>query len=181
MSLAGSRMRGFTLVEIMVVVGIMAMVLGIGLPAVFYSFKKDPMRQGVDDVIEACNSARAQAILAGVTAELRISPLNKQFSVALAPQEGSSGFGSRAMRTAGSVEPAEDGRGAFSARLPDELVVEMVDVNLRECKDEEEARVRFYPNGTCDSLTVVLQWRMQQWRKISVDMVTGRAEMEVIR
>ena len=85
------------------------------------------------------------------------------------------------MRTAGSVEPAAEGRGAFSARLPDELVVEMVDVNLRECKDEEEARVRFYPNGTCDSLTVVLQWRMQQWRKISVDMVTGRAEMEVIR
>jgi prepilin-type N-terminal cleavage/methylation domain-containing protein len=181
MSVYGSRMRGFTLVEIMVVVGIMGMVAGIGLPAVFYSFRKDPMRQGVDDVIEACNSARAQAILAGVTAELRISPLNKQFNVGMASKPGSSGAASGAIRVMDPIEPTEAGRSAFSAHLSDELVLEMLDVNLRECKDDEDARVRFYPNGTCDSLTVVLQWKMQQWRKISVDMVTGRADVEVIR
>ena len=29
----------------------------------------------------------------------------------------------------------------------------MLDINLTEYKDADVARVRFYPNGTCDELT----------------------------
>ena len=75
------------------------------------------------------------------------------------------------------VVPAQS--AGFSARLSSELVIEELAVNFLPLKDAEEARVRFYPNGTSDEFTIVVQHR-GQWRKISLDIVTGLAELQVL-
>ncbi len=122
--------------------------------------------------------ARARAIFSGNTAELVIFPQELRLQVS----SGSSPIGSATTTEIGEgAENTPPAGGGFSAQLSEELTLEMVDVNLTEYKDAEEARVRFFPNGTADVLTVVLQWQQRDWRKISVDMVTGMAEMEVIK
>ena len=49
---------GFTLIEVMVVVGILGMLLAMGMPAFIQSIRKDPLRQAVSDIEEACSKAR---------------------------------------------------------------------------------------------------------------------------
>src|SRR4051812_1302330 len=64
----------FTLIEIMVAVGIIAMILAMGIPSVYQQLHKDGMRKAVLDVQEACSAARGRAVLDGVITELKIRP-----------------------------------------------------------------------------------------------------------
>ena len=68
-----AREKGFTLIEIMMVVGILGMVLVMGMPSFIQSIKKDPLRQAMSDIEEACTRARAAAILRGSPVELVIA------------------------------------------------------------------------------------------------------------
>jgi prepilin-type N-terminal cleavage/methylation domain-containing protein len=177
--------RGFTLIEIMVVISIAAMVLVIGLPSFLRTFKKGPIGQATSDVIEACSFARARAILDGTPAELRIFPKARQFTVSSGPQPGAADLalgGAKLLAGGGDTgEPSPAEPAIYTAQLPAEVEIEMVDVNLREYKDAAETRVWFYPNGTSDELTVVLQWNQTDWRKITLDMVTGLADWEPLK
>ena len=56
----------------------------------------------------------------------------------------------------------------------------MLDVNLVEYKDADEARVRFFPNGTSDEMTLILH-SGDQYREIALEVTTGLASMEVIQ
>ena len=66
--------------------------------------------------------------------------------------------------------------------IPEDVVIEMLDVNFQELKDEAAAEVNFYPNGTSDRFTIVLVWpEKNEHQKISLDIITGLAVSEVIR
>ena len=60
----------------------------------------------------------------------------------------------------------------------DNLVIDMIDVNLSEYKDSEEARVRFYPNGTADELTVIAHSIRGEYFKMSLEATTGLPSWE---
>jgi len=160
----------------MIVIGICAMIMAIGIPLAFQVLKKDPMRQAVSDTMEAFSHARAAAILDGVMSEIQFRPRDYSFSVVpgqAAPETGNLDL---------APAPRPSGATRFSAQWSDQLTLEMLDVNFQEKKDDEVARVRFFPNGTCDECTIVLQWPdEQQYRKISLDIITGLADVEVIR
>jgi hypothetical protein len=51
----------------------------------------------------------------------------------------------------------------------------MLDVNLSEYKDSDEARVRFYPNGTSDELTVIIRSPSEKNEifKMALEATTG--------
>jgi hypothetical protein len=49
----------------------------------------------------------------------------------------------------------------------------MLDVNLIEYRDADMVRVRFYPNGTCDELTIVLHSDGNEYRELSLEVTTG--------
>src|SRR6476660_2629800 len=70
----GTFRRAFTLIEIMIVVGIMGMMLLMGMPSIVKTLRKEGMRKAVDDVMEACKSARAEAILKQKTADVVLDP-----------------------------------------------------------------------------------------------------------
>jgi len=170
----------FTLIEIMVVVGILGMVLALGVPPFVRSMQKDPLRQAVSDVTEACSDARAKAILLGVPTELVIRAEDKQLTVAPAPDTSSVSTGgggeSGGQPAAGAVAKSP----MFSARLQEDIAITLLYVNLKDQMEADEARVHFYPNGTSDEFTIVLQHE-RGVRKISLECVTGRASLEVIR
>jgi prepilin-type N-terminal cleavage/methylation domain-containing protein len=168
---AGRRRRffcagpAFTLIEIMVVVGIIGLVMGMGVPSLYQLFRKDGFRKAVSDVVEVCNSARARAILQQAPAEVVFYLTERRCEVA----GGTGGVERPSRLTPGS---------GVSARFPDDIVIEMLDVNLREYKNAEEAHVRFYPNGTSDEMTLILRSNQNEWRKISLEVTTGLVSVE---
>jgi len=66
--------RAFTLIELMIVVGIMGTVMAMSAPVVYKVWRKAPMRQAVSSVVEVFSRARARAILQGTTVEVILYP-----------------------------------------------------------------------------------------------------------
>ena len=57
--------RGFTLMEIMMVVAIMGLVMAMGMPSIISNSKRQGMRKALFDLTKICQNAREQAILSG--------------------------------------------------------------------------------------------------------------------
>ena len=145
--------RAFTLIEVMIVVAIIGIIMAMGIPSIVRTVRKEGMRKAVSDIMEGCSEARATAILSGTKSALVIHP-----------QEGT--------MTAGK----------FSATIPENVWIELLNVNFGpELMEAEEARVHFYPNGTSDEFTIVLKSDEQEAQKISLEVVTGLADVEVWR
>src|SRR5665213_539682 len=86
-------------------------------------------------------------------------------------------------KPAGSVPdfPPDDAKdktfassGGKSGTLPAGLDFAMLDINLMDFSQSDVARVRFFPNGTCDEMTVVLH-SATDWRKITLEFSTSLA------
>lgn len=171
-----SPRSAFTLIEIMIVVGIIAILMTIAIPAFVSAQNKTPMRNALQGVMEACATARAQAILRGSLVELRIRPQDYTFDVAPTGQrEGSGGGEARPEPKAG------EGHGVFSLKLPEEVGIEELAINFQLLKEAEAVAVRFHPNGTCDEFTVLLRSLNGELRKVTLDPVTGKADYDVLR
>lgn len=167
----------------MIVVGIMAIIMAIAIPSVYQQMHKDSMRQAVADISEACSTARARAILNGVTTEVRLRPHDRSISVvegAAAPSStGGSSYGFQGDEV---VEHRSGGGGIFSAKLSDHIIVEFVGVNLiPDLQELDEVSCLFYPNGTSDEFVVLLRSDQGEVRKITTEVVTGIADVEVIK
>lgn len=147
----GRKQSAFTLIEVMVVVAIIGIVMAMGIPSIVKGMRKEGMRKASSDLVEACNKARATAILSGTTSEMVIRPLDGVVSA-----------------------------GEFSETFPGNVWIEILGVNFVELQEADEARVRFYPNGTSDEFTVVLRDE-EKAQKISLEVVTGLAIVEVLQ
>lgn len=171
--------RAFTLIEIMVVVGVLAIVLAMGVPPFVRMMRKDSLRQAVSDIEEACGKARAEAILHGVPTEVVLRAADGQLTVAQVPDSPTgktvAGEESSEQPTDGAARPP-----VFSARLHEDIAVTLLYVNLKNRMEAEESHVHFYPNGTSDEFTIILQGA-QGVEKISLECVTGLASVEVLR
>jgi prepilin-type N-terminal cleavage/methylation domain-containing protein len=182
MKAARASNRAFTLIEIMVVVAIMGIALAMGMPAISNMVHRAPLAQGVRDVMDGCRKARALAILNGKPMDLHIFPQDGRIEVAAAPVDASPSSTSTSAQPIHIAVPDSEQKnsGGFSAQLSDQIRIEMVDVNFIEYKDADMATVRFYPNGTSDEFTMVLN-SDTEWRKITLEVVTALAGVEAIK
>jgi type II secretion system protein H len=163
---------GFTLIEIMIVVALMGLIATIAIPSIYQMTKKEGMRRAVSDLIEVCSNARAQAILRGVAVDVIFHPVERRFEVsALAAPAASPDSEEGAAKPA---PPPSPGTG-LAGVIPDDVVLEMLDVNLLEYNQAEWTRVRFYPNGTSDEMTVIFHSDKGDFRKITLEPTTGLA------
>jgi prepilin-type N-terminal cleavage/methylation domain-containing protein len=142
----------FTLIEIMIVVAIIGIIMTMGIPSIVHAFKKEGMRKAVGDVVDACNATRAEAILKGTDATLTFHPRDGTLS-----------------------------GGGVSATFPENVSIEILGVNFVDLKDADEAKVVFHKNGTCDEFTIVLTSADMQAEKISLEVVTGLTDTEVLK
>lgn len=171
----------FTLLELMIVIAITGIMLATALPPFVRAMNKEGIRKAVSDMVEGCSHARTEAILKGVPTELVIRAEDGQISV----QQLTRRAGQRSL--AGGRFLDDEGTGEvrspitpFSRHLADDVAINLLYVNFRDMMEFPEARVRFYPNGTCDEFTVILLAPTGE-QKISVDVVTGLADVEVLR
>jgi prepilin-type N-terminal cleavage/methylation domain-containing protein len=147
--------RGFTLIEIMMVVAIIGLTLTMGIPSFVRVLKKEGMRKAESDFLEACQDARRAAIMNNQNADLVIHPMDNSFEVP------------------GSFE-----RRAF----PDDIVIDILGVNFIQLEKNEEARVHFFPNGTSDEFTILIHSTSDgAYRKIYLDTVTALPVVENVR
>ena len=146
--------RAFTLIEMMIVVAIIGLVAAMGLPAIIKVLQKDGMRKAISDVTEVCASARARAIFSKHTVAVVFHPGDHTFSV-----EGGG---------------ADHSGLVASSTLPADVDFAMLDINQQDFGASEWAKVRFFPNGTSDEMTIVLHDRVD-WRKITLEFATGYA------
>jgi prepilin-type N-terminal cleavage/methylation domain-containing protein len=153
---SGSR-GAFTLIEIMVVVAIMGLIVAMGLPSIYHLSNKEGLYKDIEDIQQACRNARARAIFSGTTTEVVFHPLEKSFAV-----------------SGGSVTaPTTSTSTGLSGQIDDSVTLEMLDINLLEYKDSAWAKVYFHPNGTSDEMTVILHSSKNEWKKVTLDSITG--------
>jgi prepilin-type N-terminal cleavage/methylation domain-containing protein len=160
--------RAFTLIELMVVVALIGLIMSMGIPFVYHALNKDPMRQAVSNVMDACNNARATAILNGTPTKLTFQLDSRSMQISQV---------TRSPATRGSSGAS---RQASGSTIPEDVVIERLGVNFQEMQNEREAEVNFYPNGTSDEFTIVLFWPDKNERQvISLDVITGLANVEI--
>jgi len=161
------RVLAFTLIEVMVVVGIMGIILTMGIPSIYKLLKKEGMRKATSDVEEVCNRARALAILGGKPTAVMFYPLDRRLVV-----EGGGGG------NAGGEQPSVTASSSSGAQIDEDITIEMLDINLLEYRESEWARVRFYPNGTSDEMTLVLRSSKNEWKQVTLEVTTGRTSVD---
>jgi prepilin-type N-terminal cleavage/methylation domain-containing protein len=167
--------RGFTIIEVMIVIAIAAMVMTAGIPMMWKMLAKEQLAKAVNDVIEGCKTARDRAILQNQPYEFVIrnkTEKESELTIEAAKIRDPSGLafpGSTAtVKEPGSIT------GDFPRKLGDDVMIQLIDVNFVDHMGFPEARVRFYPNGTSDEFTVVLKKGTVQ-RQIHLDTITGTA------
>ena len=172
--------RAFTMLEIMMVVAIIGLIMTMSVPAILRTMHQEPLRKAVNDVKTICYNARAQAILHGVTTTVVFHPQSGGVALSsLAATNSTDGFAPE-KPSGESSAAATSGSALNSTKFDDSIIVDMLDVNLSENKDAGEARVRFFPDGTSDEMTLIIH-SGDQYRKITLEVTTGRASVEAIQ
>ena len=172
--------RAFTLIELMVVVAIMGIILTAGIPSLYKLMQKEGMRKVTSEIVEVLSKARAQAILRGVPTDVVFHPREHRLEVAGAAAPSADGGGPVAGTDVAADKPSVTPGAGQVAVVPDDFVIEMLDINLSEYKESEWARVHFYPNGTSDEMTLVLRSPKSEWKKISLEVTTGLASVDEV-
>jgi prepilin-type N-terminal cleavage/methylation domain-containing protein len=169
--------QAFTLLEIMMVVAIIGLMMTMSVPAILRTMHQAPLRKAVNDVLNICSHARAQAILHGVTTTVIFHPQSGDIMLAgIATTNSPDDFAPPGETTA----TASDASALNSAHFDDSINIDMLDVNLSEYKEANEAPVRFFPDGTSDEMTLIIH-SGDQYRKITLEVTTGLASVETIQ
>ena len=182
-----TAVSAFTLIELMVVMGLMMIILAIGVPRMVQG-NRSPLGESLNAVMEACAAARRQAILTGSTSRVTIRGAEEGTGFIISA--GSGGGLAKARKAEGinsdmadfldeTPKPAsKPSAGAgFSGRIHDEVAVHFISVNFDESMDKDQVEVKFYFNGTSDEFTIGMRHEFGDavLRFVQLDSVTGLA------
>jgi prepilin-type N-terminal cleavage/methylation domain-containing protein len=163
--------KAFTLIELMIVMVIVGIVMAIGVPAFVKIWRQDALRKSVAEIQAVCSNARAFAILRGHVTEVVFHAKDGRFEVVSGAQSGEG--------TSGPVPTNPSASEGLSGQFPEEVAVAKLSINGVSCMESEIAKVRFYPNGTCDDLRlVILRPDTREARGIFLEVTTGLADLE---
>lgn len=171
------RRFGFTLIEIMVVVGIIGLIALIGIPSIYQLAKKEGMRRAVSDMKEVLGNARAQAILSGGEAQLKFYPTENRFEIIAGARATTESAPAAATSPAPAAETTPPNSRITAGVLPPGITFGMLQVNLLNFRESEWTRVRFFPNGTSDEMRLVLVSQTGEVRGLQLEPTTGLVQV----
>ena len=171
--LGSGSLRGFTLIEIMVVVAIMAVIMGISIPFAWHTLKRDAYNQTMVDLMAVFSNARAQAILQGSESEVVIHKESFEVGAPATLKEPDSKI------TTTQTQMAQSSHSGRSAHLTENVGIAALRINgvLNSCNGGRH--VKFIPNRACDVLNlVVVNLENREMRGINLEVTTGLATIE---
>jgi hypothetical protein len=142
------------------------------------------MNQAIADIIEVCSTARAQAILQGKEFNVEFHPRAGTLQVvagkSIGPARVNTGPSMPSPAPAVPSSSPSSSPSGFSAKLSDRILIELLDINKlpHDFREDESAWVRFFPDGTCDELTLILLSDRNERREITLEVTTGLASVE---
>ena len=181
----GSARSAFTLIELMVVIGLIMIVMTIGIPRLIYN-NETPLGGSLSAVMDACAAARTKAILSGQTTKVIID--SETYSVTLG------GVSTKPKTELESLNPdtnnldslnddpkqtAQTG-SSFSGKIHADVGVDFLAVNFKDMSEAERAEINFYPNGTSDEFAIGMRHITGDGvqRFVHLDSVTGLAYLK---
>lgn len=162
------RRGGFTLIEIMIVVGLIGLICTTAIPSIYQLAHKTGMRRAVGDLRDVCANARLQSIFSGREVAVMFYPLERKFGVSGVASAAPDPVTGETKATPGALPGTE-----LTGIIPEDVTLEMLDVNQSEYKDSDWTRVRFYPNGTCDEMTICYRSEKNEWRWLVLEPNTA--------
>jgi len=165
----------------MMVVAIIALMMTMSVPAILRTMHQEPLRKAVNDVINICSHARAQAILHGMTTTVVFHPRSGEVALtSIATTNSTDDFIPLDASAGKTKKSASDASALNSTQFADSVTIDMLDINFVEYKDADKAQVQFFPDGTSDGMTLILH-SGNQYRKITLEVITGLTSLEVIQ
>ena len=181
----GSARSAFTLIELMVVIGLIMIVMTIGIPRLIYN-NETPLGGSLSAVMDACAAARTKAILSGQTTKVIID--SETYSVTLG------GVSTKPKTELESLNPdtnnldslnddpkqtAQTG-SSFSGKIHADVGVDFLAVNFKNMSEAERAEINFFPNGTSDEFAIGMRHITGDGvqRFVHLDSVTGLAYLK---
>jgi len=182
------KQSAFTLIEVMLVTGIVLLMLGWGVPNMLRALEKHGIAKATMDIMDGCKQARALAILKGTMAELVINTDNDSYALYVRAASNPRLLGpenpglpedminpdpmtrNNSLKSRTHFEELD----GFRRTLDYNIALEEIWVNFVDLIKEGagEARIRFFPNGTSDEFMVTVLLNDDR-RIIMLDPITG--------
>ncbi len=151
------RQKGYTIVELLVVIALMATMVAIGTPAVISQISHLRLKKTTRNVVIELNAARMHAISQNTIYRV-------EFTLAVYP-------------AADTFRLAKWSGGAWADDTT--RAVKVFDSGMDMISPTSDFNVRFFPNGTADVTTICIQNTHKTSDKMQVDVsaMTGRIEV----
>ncbi|MEQ9465298.1 MAG: GspH/FimT family pseudopilin [Haliea sp.] len=154
--MAATSGRGFTLIELMVALGIAALLAGMATPMAVKMYATMQYRDAIRNMTGAATTARYQAINTGKAHDLLVAPDAHRYAVQLAESR---------------FDPER------AAEIPDALSIAM-EVSQSLVTERGVGVIRFYPDGTSTGGSITLTRASGDGQRIRVDWLLGRVTHE---
>ena len=184
---------GFTLLEILLVVVIIAIASAVAVPTFARSFRGAKLRASVRTVMMMHRHAQSKAVLGQRYMALLFDERKGTLELAEQPEAGEQkdvlfgnvggGGGAAAPGPEAAAGATEDDPGA-AAPAPQSMLVRSLEEGVKIVSFEggrafdDIYYVSYFPNGMCDAYEIELGDDENRTAKIKVDAVTGKAKVE---
>jgi type II secretion system protein H len=185
--------RGFSLIELMVVLGLIAIVTALIIPEMRGSFEDALLRSNARQLIHACEVANSRAIALNQSQQLKLNPANGEYRVEpQSPSEASSAFTGP---PAGGRSAREPLRGSIDQRITVSLAVadtepgslrasSNLDPNASDQPSNSPATpasagnvLVFHPEGTASGPNILLEDRAGHRLLLRIHPLTARLRL----
>ena len=181
----GSARSAFTLIELMVVIGLIMIVMTIGIPRLIYN-NETPLGGSLSAVMDACAAARTKAILSGQTTKVVIDSETYSVTVGGASTKPKTELESLNLDTNNldsldeEPKPTTQPGSSFSGKIHADVGVDFLAVNFKDMSEAERAEINFFPNGTSDEFAIGMRHITGDGvqRFVHLDSVTGLAYLK---
>ncbi|MBM3502188.1 MAG: prepilin-type N-terminal cleavage/methylation domain-containing protein [Armatimonadetes bacterium] len=181
--------RGFTLVELMVVLVILVLLAGLTAPSFARQYHVAKLRSAARDLVGLMQYARSQAVVEGTTYRLNVDRDGGRVWVtyydtetAEARDEEPKFVEDESVLGASRKLPA--GVTICELQLGDEALAQLSEEALEEIEglqsrlnEEGTPFIAFAPSGTSDGARILLENEYEDQLAVAVDAITGRTEV----